>query len=155
MFFYFSKAHSGLCNCEKGKNRQRSHSRSAKFAEREWLRATKGIKRQALLEDNVNNIFERNLNSFLVLSCRTLRETSHYTSLGDLSSLRSVKMRQDDESRRLRQHLQQRDNADNQNAMNERADSITPQKSGDGIRPSPLLVYKESMLSEHEYLLAL
>ncbi|MBR5336033.1 MAG: hypothetical protein IKV23_07150, partial [Bacteroidaceae bacterium] len=36
------------------------------FAEREWVRATKGIKRQALLEDNVNNIFERNLNSFLV-----------------------------------------------------------------------------------------
>ncbi|MBR5600923.1 MAG: hypothetical protein IKW29_06445, partial [Bacteroidaceae bacterium] len=35
------------------------------FAEREWVRATKGIKRQALLEDNVNNIFERNLNSFL------------------------------------------------------------------------------------------
>ena len=35
------------------------------FAERKWVRATKGIKRQALLEDNVNDIFERNLNSFL------------------------------------------------------------------------------------------
>ncbi len=29
--------------------------------------AKKGIKRQALLADNINNIFERNLNSFLKL----------------------------------------------------------------------------------------
>ncbi|MBR5594386.1 MAG: hypothetical protein IKW46_09995, partial [Bacteroidaceae bacterium] len=36
------------------------------FAEREWVRATKGIKRQALLEDNVNIFFEINLNSFLI-----------------------------------------------------------------------------------------
>ncbi len=32
---------------------------------------TKGIKIQALLADNVNNIFERNLNSFLDLHKKT------------------------------------------------------------------------------------
>ena len=69
MFFHFLKAHSGLCNCKIGKTGNKATGKREQrkftcFAEREWVRATKGIKRQALLEDNVNNIFERNLNSF-------------------------------------------------------------------------------------------
>ena len=50
--------------CDDKATGKREQRKVTCFAEREWVRATKGIKRQALLDDNVNNIFERNLNSF-------------------------------------------------------------------------------------------
>ncbi|MBR5829198.1 MAG: hypothetical protein IKY47_03970, partial [Bacteroidaceae bacterium] len=60
----------GYVTAKKGKTGNKATSKREQrkftcFAEREWVRAIKGIKRQALLEDNVNNIFERKLNSFI------------------------------------------------------------------------------------------
>ena len=68
MFFIFQRRIAGYVTAKKEKQAKSHGKREQRkftcFAEREWVRATKGIKRQALLDDNVNNIFERNLNSF-------------------------------------------------------------------------------------------
>ena len=51
----------GYVTAKKGKTGNKATSKREQrkftcFAEREWVRATKGIKRQALFEDNVNNV---------------------------------------------------------------------------------------------------
>ena len=68
-YYFFQRRIAGYVTAKKRKTGnkatgKREQRKFTYFAEREWVRATKGIKRQALLADNVNNIFERNLNSF-------------------------------------------------------------------------------------------
>ena len=63
MFFLFQRRIAGYVTAKKGKTGykatgKREQRKFTCFAEREWVRATKGIKRQALLEDNVNNILK-------------------------------------------------------------------------------------------------
>ncbi|MBR5814313.1 MAG: hypothetical protein IKY37_07660 [Bacteroidaceae bacterium] len=70
-FLIFQRRIAGYATAKKGKTGNKATGKREQrkftcFAEREWVRATKVIKRQALLEDNVNNNFERNLNSFSI-----------------------------------------------------------------------------------------